>query len=125
MASPSAGPGGDTFLEPKYPSDGLAVADPSRPDELHHLRQRDQGVLDALVGFRLSRAWFKPARQVYGHGLLQKAWTGIKEQRPLPALCGVASFFQQFALAGGEWVLAGIDAAGRQLEQVVLCGITV
>ena len=40
-------------------------------------------------------------------------------------LRGIASFFEKFAFSGSEGRFAGVDAPGRELEQIVLSRVAI
>lgn len=105
-------------VQPQNASDGFAVANLSRFDTAQDRGQGIEPVLDQLVGLGLGDSRLEVFGEEDGHGFLEESWAGIKVERLCPPFGGVTSFFQEFALSGGEGVLAGIDASGGELEHV-------
>jgi len=102
--------------QPESPCDRFAVTNTPRSDELKCLPQRYEFVLDEFISFGISKTGAQGLSQQDCHGLIQKSWAGI-EVKYLPPLPGrVSGFFEEFALAGGQGVLAWVDPSRRQLQ---------
>ena len=59
------------------------------------------------------------------HGFRDEAGAGEVLDVPGPALGAVSGFFDQLAFGGGDKLFAGLDAAGRELEQELVGGVAV
>ena len=114
-----------SLVVPQNSDDGFAIADSSRHNEPHNFRERNQFMLDALIGLGPGNACLQSPGQKYCHGFFQEAGAGIKEEGFFPQPGAIAGFFQQLALACSQRKLSGIDSSGRQLEHVILRSIAV
>ncbi|ODU00584.1 MAG: hypothetical protein ABS89_08740 [Thiobacillus sp. SCN 63-1177] len=70
-------------------------------------------------------AGFQPARQIERQPLVGIADAGIDGGDFAPLARGVAGFLFQFPLRTGEVILAGIDLAGRQFDEIAVQRIAV
>ena len=67
----------------------------------------------------------EPRRAEEGHQLRAIAGQGIQLTEPFDRFGDHSQFFVTFATRGGRGILAGIDAAGRQLPQPITRRMTV
>jgi hypothetical protein len=113
------------YRQPEDRGDGFGILDRSAQDHVHGFRKREEMLFDDFVLFRLGRTRLKTARPEDCHGFGDESGAGVEVQDALPGAGGVAGFFQQFALGGGQALLAFVDAAGRKLPKVLIGGVAI
>ena len=117
--------GAGHVVEPQHGGDGLGIADGSADDHANRRRKWDHALVDDLVFLGLGLAFAQAGGQEDRHGLGDESRAGIELQNAAPLGGCVSGFFEQFAFGGLEFLLAGIDAAGRYFPEIVVGGVAV
>ena len=112
-------------IEPEHARNGLSINDATRPNHVHQVSQWEEPFTDEFILFGLRLAALQSMSEEETHGLVNKAWAGVKEKRALPFFRCVSGFFQQLATRAGKCRFALVDAPGWQFPQVTACGITI
>ena len=94
-------------------------------DKAHDIGERGHEDVNFFVFFGCGLA----EGEVFGeediHGFGDEAWGGEVGDVFGPAFGGVAGFFGELALGSGDKFFAGLDAAGRELEEELIGGVAV
>lgn len=112
-------------VEPKNGRDRLGIPDTSRHSHFNRSRQRKKSFYDKFVALGLGFSGVEALGQIDSHGLVQEAGADEEMEDALPAVGGEAGFLDQFALGGGQFILAFIDSSGGEFPEEVVGGIAV
>ncbi len=105
--------------------EGFAVFDLAGVDETHDLGEGRHADFNLLVFFGRGFAEGEVFGEEDVHGFGDEAGGGEVGDVFRPALCGIAGFFGQFALGGGDEFFIGLDPAGGELEEELVRSVAV
>ncbi len=89
------------------------------------LAEREHSFGDEFIFLWPCLAWLQTGRDVYGHGLVQEAGTGIEEHGPLPLGGDITRLFEKLAFGTLQLGFPTVDSSGRKLPQVLVGGVAV
>src|SRR6516225_7443789 len=94
-------------------------------NHFHNCGERNQAFLDYLIIFGFGLPSVKAGGEIDGHGFSDEARAGIEFENSAPVVGTKPSLFNQFALGGCQFLLAGIDAARGEFPQIVVRGMAI
>lgn len=105
--------------------EGFAVLDFAGVDEAEDFGEGGHVDLDFFIFLGGGLAEGETFGEEDGHGFGEEAGAGVVVDVFGPAFGAVAGFFDELALAGGDELFAGLDAAGGEFEEELAGGVAV